>query len=374
MRCHVVNLQEHLLGAEVYTIFFVRALLANDCQATLFVHPRARHWGALEALGAEIEPVASDTAIAERLPPRAWLLTHAPVSDAFVSAVLPRHLLTGFCHMPLAGRRAGALARYHRVYAVSRHVLATLPGAGIADAYPEPLYGVAEFERFDAARPDTLRAGLLYSWDRRKWRDRALSWFDPLRFALRPAAPFARAGSPTLGVVSAIGPIKQFDRLFAHIAPAIAALPEARLEIFGNGGYRSVTDFKRALAPLGERARFWGRVQHPEVIYPQLDFLLSGLPEKEALGLNLIEAQTLGTPVLAVRAPPFTETVADGETGYLYRDPREDGGADFAAVLARAVAAPRLDARRAQAHLARFSQPSFNTRVAALIEDARTRL
>ncbi|MFN0160304.1 MAG: glycosyltransferase [Burkholderiales bacterium] len=374
MHCHVVNLQENLLGAEVYTIFFVRALAANGCQVTLHAHPRARHWGALRALGARIEPVESDAAIVSRLPQRAWLVTHAPVSDGFVDAVLPHHLLTGFCHMPLAGRRAGALARYHRVYAVSQHVLSTLPQVGITAAFPEPLYGVAEFERFDTARPDTLRPGLLYSWDQRKWRDRVLSWFDPLRFALHPAKPFARTGAPTLGIISAIGPIKQFDRLFAHIAPAIAALPDARVEVFGNGGYRSVTDLKRALAPLRERARFWGRVQHPEAIYPQLDFLLSGLPEKEALGLNLIEAQTLGTPVLAVRAPPFTETVADGETGYLYRDPREDGGADFAAVLKRALAAPRLDARQAQAHLARFSQPSFNTRVAALIEDAHALL
>jgi glycosyltransferase involved in cell wall biosynthesis len=372
--CHVVNLQRHLLGAEVYTIFFVRALIANGGAVTLYADPGARHWGVLADLGARVEPVEDDTAIPARLPPRAWLVTHAPVSDAFVAAVLPRHLLTGFCHMPLAGRRAGALARYHRVYAVSRHVLATLPGAGIANAYPEPLYGVAEFERFGQGRADTLRAGLVYSWDTRKWRDRALSWLDPLRFALAPKRAFERAGTPTLGLVSAIGPIKQFDVLFRHIAPVIARVPGARLEIFGNGGYRSVTDLKHALAPLGDRARFWGRQAHPETIYPRLDYLLSGLPEKEALGLNILEAQVLGTPVLAVRAPPFTETVADGMTGHLYRDPREDGGTDFATVFQRALLAPRLDPRRAEAHLAHFSQESFNARVAALIEDARMRL
>lgn len=373
MHCHVVNLQTHLLGAEVYTIFFCRALVANGCAVTLFAHREARHWGDLEAAGVTVVRVGSDEDIAPRLPARAWVVTHAPVSDAFVRAMEGRHLLTGFCHMPLAGRKAGLLLRYDLVYAVSNYVLSTLAPAGITRAFADPLYGVAEFGRYAQGDSDTLRAGLLYSWDMRKFRERVLSWFEPLRARMAPARPFRREAGVTLGVVSAIGPIKQFDRLFALIAPALAARPEVRLEIFGNGGYRSVTDLKRALRPLGARARFWGRQQHPERIYPQLDYLMSGLPEKEALGLNIIEAQVLGTPVLAVDAPPFTETVADGRTGYLYRDPRQDDGADFARVLARAIA-HRPDPREAADHLARFSREAFTARVARMIADAGARL
>ena len=374
MHCHVVNLQPHLLGAEVYTIFFVRALVACGARVTLFAHPRARHWGTLAATGIDIVRVADDGEIAAHLPARAWLVTHAPVSEDFLSAMRGRHLLTGFCHMPLTGRRAGPLADYDLVYAVSRHVLATLPAAGLTRIYPDPLYGVAEFERFGTDEKDSLRAGLRYAWDTRKFRDRAMSWFEPLYASLRPARPFERAPGVTLGIVSAIAPIKQFDLLFHHIAARIAAVPGVNLEIFGNGGYRSVTDLERALRPLGRRARFWGRQQHPERIYPQLDYLLSGLPEKEALGLNVLEAQALGTPVLAVDAPPFTETVADGRTGYLYRDPREDDGADFSRVLGRALAGPRPDPLAAPDHLARFTQQAFNARVTMLIADAATRL
>ena len=374
MHCHVVNLQPHLLGAEVYTIFFVRALVACGARVTLFGHPRARHWGSLAAEGIDIVRVAGDDEIAAHLPARAWLVTHAPVGEVFLAAMRDRHLLTGFCHMPLSGRTAGKLAAYDLVYAVSHHVLATLPVAGLTRIYPEPLYGVAEFERFGADQSDSLRAGLRYTWDTRKFRDRAMSWFEPLYASLRPARPFERAPGVTLGIVSAIAPIKQFDLLFRHIAARIAAVPGVNLEIFGNGGYRSVTDLERALHPLGRRARFWGRQQHPERIYPQLDYLMSGLPEKEALGLNILEAQALGTPVLAVDAPPFTETVADGRTGYLYRDPREDGGADFSRVLERALADPRPDPRAAPDHLARFSLQAFNARVTMLIADAAMRL
>lgn len=62
------------------------------------------------------------------------------------------------------------------------------------------------------------------------------------------------------------------------------------------------------------------------LIYNKLDFLLTGLPEKEALGLNVLEAQACNLPVLAVDALPFQETVLDGKTGYLFNDPVETKG------------------------------------------------
>ncbi len=147
-----------------------------------------------------------------------------------------------------------------------------------------------------------------------------------------------------------------------------------RLEIFGWGGYRSVTDLKHLLKPLTGGVRFWGLQAHPERIYPQLDYLLSGLPEKEALGLNILEAQALGTPVLAVDAPPFTETVREGASGLLYRDPRQDQGADFRRVLARALAGQRPDPHLAVDHLARFSRAAFTARVGRMVEAARARM
>jgi glycosyltransferase involved in cell wall biosynthesis len=101
-------------------------------------------------------------------------------------------------------------------------------------------------------------------------------------------------------------------------------------------------------------------------VYRSIDFLLTGLPEREALGLNVLEAQVCGTPVLAPRAPPFTETVVDGVTGFLFTDPREDRGREFGALLDRLVATGlRPDPRTAREHLARFSFDAFADRVAA---------
>jgi glycosyltransferase involved in cell wall biosynthesis len=115
--------------------------------------------------------------------------------------------------------------------------------------------------------------------------------------------------------------------------------------------------------------RFWGHQSNVAAVYPQLDYVLSGLPEKEALGLNLIEAQYCGTPVLAVRAPPFTETVIDGESGFFFTDPREDKGESFGQVLQRLQGgAARPDPRLATAHLERFSFAAFRARVARILD------
>jgi glycosyltransferase involved in cell wall biosynthesis len=172
-----------------------------------------------------------------------------------------------------------------------------------------------------------------------------------------------------LGIVSRLTPIKQFPSMFDILAPVIARFPQVSLEIFGSGGYASVRDLRASLAPILKQVRFWGYQPNVAAVYPQLDYVLSGLPEKEALGLNLIEAQYCGTPVLAVRAPPFTETVIEGQTGFFFTDPRQDGGAYFAQLLERLLAgAVRPDPRQATVHLDRFSVAVFRERVARALD------
>jgi glycosyltransferase involved in cell wall biosynthesis len=172
--------------------------------------------------------------------------------------------------------------------------------------------------------------------------------------------------------VSRLTPIKQFPRQFEILATLLAQHPGVNLEVFGAGGYASVRDLRRALRPMGGRVRFWGHQENVAAAYAGLDYLITGLPEKEALGLNIIEAQQSGLPVLAVAAPPFTETVIEAETGYFYRDPREDGGADFTRLLESLLAGKaRPDPRRAREHLARFSFDAFTERVGRMVKAVR---
>lgn len=242
----------------------------------------------------------------------------------------------------------------------------------MGQVFPEPIYGTYEIGATTASGPSQIRANSPYHWDSRKGRDRLLAAFEPLARSMRSAETFDNRPGLTLGIVSLLSPIKQFPALFRMLAPKIARVPEAHLEIFGNGGYAQVRDLRRALHPIIGRTRFWGYQSDVSTIYPKLDFLMTGLPEKEALGLNVIEAQAAGTPVLAPRAPPFTETVADGESGFLYEDPRIDEAREFEALLLELAAGrPRPNPRNAATHLANFSYAALVARAGRILDHLR---
>jgi glycosyltransferase involved in cell wall biosynthesis len=175
----------------------------------------------------------------------------------------------------------------------------------------------------------------------------------------------------TLGIVSRLTPIKQFPLLFSLLAPILRKYPAVHLEIFGSGGYASVRDLRRALRPVVGQVRFWGHQHDVRAVYHQLDYLMTGLPEKEALGLNVIEAQACGTPILAVNAPPFVETVLHERTGFLYADPRADQGKDFGRLLERLLTAPHPNPLDHPEHLQRFSADAYRARLGAFMEKIR---
>jgi glycosyltransferase involved in cell wall biosynthesis len=179
-----------------------------------------------------------------------------------------------------------------------------------------------------------------------------------------PAKEFVKREGITIGIVSRLTPIKQFPMLFNFISPVLARYPEINLEIFGAGGYASVRDLKVALRPIEGRVRFWGNQINVTAVYGQIDYLLTGLPEREALGLNVIEAQACGTPILAPKSPPFTETVIEEVTGLFFTDPRLDAGADLDRLFSRLVSQPfKINSLLAGSGLQNFSQESFRMRV-----------
>lgn len=364
-RCvYQVNLQEQFGGGEVYTRFFTLALIELGYRVVLFASSRAPFWESLLPPGVELVRVGGAGEILRRLPAQqALVVTQTALDAAAAQSVAERHLLCGFAHMPLYERNPPGFSHYHLLLPVSRHVLDSIRARGCGNAYGDAMYGVAAPAH--AAPAEAIVARSEYAWDRRKLRDRLLGLAEPWWRARQPLVAFAKRPGVTLGIVSRLTPIKQFPLMFGIIAPVLARFPQINLEVFGSGGYASVRDLRASLAPAAQRVRFWGHQPNVAAVYPQLDYVLGGLPEKEALGLNLIEAQYCGTPVLAVRAPPFTETVIEPESGFFFADPREDGGASFARLLERLTAgAPRPDPRRATAHLARFSAAAFRERVA----------
>jgi glycosyltransferase involved in cell wall biosynthesis len=369
LHVHNVNLQTIVGGGELYTRSLTRALLDAGAQVTLYVHPSNRFWDDLPVDRVDVE---DESELPARLPARdACVLVHTKLSEKTAKDLSKNHLLAGFAHLPMHQREPGWLNHCALVLTVSNYCLDLLRRASVERLYPEPMYGMADVARGDPAAPVLAKSP--YMWDRRKARDRLLGSLQPL-FGLSKEPEYVKRPGLTLGIVSLIVPIKQFPLLFSSIA-TILARHAVNLEIFGAGGFAQVRDLKRELAPIADRVRFWGYQENVAAVFPRIDYLLTGLPEKEALGLNVLEAQMCGTPVLAPKAPPFTETVLDGQTGFLYRDPREDGGTAFEAVIKTILEKKsRPDPRLAGDHLARFTYPALLERTRRLLDYLRTRM
>lgn len=375
MRHLQVNLQPHFGGGEVFTAFLCQALSAHGIPTDLYVNPKADFWSRL-GLPKNVNTISAVdfSALAEILPPGpGWLLSHGPLPQALVNTAKQRGwLVTAIAHMPVQGRNPRAYEGHDLIYPVSGWVLQGLKEAGLP-AWSEPLYGVAHLQRRSDGK--AIRQASVYDWDRRKFRDRLLGILEPLWESVSSHPEYQRRKGLTLGIVSRLTPIKQFPLMFQHLVPVLAEYPDVSLEIFGSGGYASVRDLRRVLKPLGSQVRYWGQQQDVASIYGQIDYLLTGLPEKEALGLNVIEAQACGTPVLAPRAAPFTETIVDAQSGFLFEDPRLDQGADFSRLLARLrLLEARPNPLAATSHLQRFSFPAMQERVGRIVTDAACRL
>jgi glycosyltransferase involved in cell wall biosynthesis len=373
MHLHQINLQPSVGGGEVYTRSFTRALVQAGARVTLYVDKANRFWDSLPAAQVEVVRVSDPQQIVDRLPKQgALLVTQSRIPASLFELAAGRHTLTGFAHMPMLGRSAAEFSRYSTVFTVSNYCIGLLREAGVSQVYPEPLYGTCELEGGSPSLSEansSIQARSPYHWDTRKGRDRLLSVLEPVARSIQAPRTFSKKPGLTLGIVSLLSPIKQFPLLFAHLAPRIARFPQVQIEIFGNGGYAQVRDIRESLSPMGDRVRFWGYQREVACVYPQLDYLMTGLADKEALGLNVLEAQAAGTPVLAPRAPPFTETMVHGASGFLYRDPREDGGGEFESVLSGVIEGRlKPDLNAAAVHLEKFSFAAMTRRLHGVLE------
>lgn len=356
------NTSPTLGGAEVYTAFFSRALEQRGWPTRVMVNPASSFWDDLDFGGVRRLPLRQGARALER---DEIALIHAPLPRSTLAA-MAGHWVIGLAHQAMYdATRPAYYDRADVLLAVSEHVIASLHRHELDRVHPVPLYGVADLARGDAA--GVLRQGRLFDADAGKPRDRVLAAFARARALFAAPPHFQRKAGLTLGVVSRLAPLKQFPALFARLVPVLLRHPRVNLEIFGAAvGYKPLAALQNTLAPLAPRVRYWGHQRDIASVYRGIDYLLTGLPEREALGLNALEACVAGTPVLAIDAPPFNETLRDGITGFLYSDPRLDAGADFERVLSGIESGalnPRAGAM--SEHLAVFSPSRFADRVDA---------
>lgn len=373
-----IKLHTYFGGGEIFAAHLAEAAAGLGGSSVLIVHPAAKHWQNLHLPATRLIEAHDWAEAVTKLPRGLPVIVHAAPPLDIAQKIAAMQPLIGFVHMPLNRFYADSRHAYGactRVVGVSGYVIDTIRGLGL-EAWPDPFYGVA-----DARRPgdgEGIVSTSEFEWDRRKFRDRLLGLSEPFWSRLRRQTAYQKRDGLTLGIVSRLAPIKQFPLLMELLSPELARQKNIFLEVFGAGGYASVRDLRRALKPLGDRVRFWGHQRDVARAYASIDVLMTGLPEREALGLNVIESQACGVPVLAPGAPPFTETVLPGKTGWLYADPRKSGDAvytSFSALLAQIqmgkAAGSLPDPRSETEHMERFSKNAFNKRLAALLASFR---
>lgn len=140
---------------------------------------------------------------------------------------------------------------------------------------------------------------------------------DHARF--RPTAP--KAPQPTVVFLGRLRRYKGVDTLLEAYATVARALPDARLEIVGDGPYRGALEARArqlGLAGDGGRVNFRGFVPADEKVALLSSAHVAVCPSpKEGWGLTVVESNACGTAVVASRSPGLVDSVKDGITGLL---------------------------------------------------------
>jgi glycosyltransferase involved in cell wall biosynthesis/O-antigen/teichoic acid export membrane protein len=129
-----------------------------------------------------------------------------------------------------------------------------------------------------------------------------------------------RASAPTLLY---LGRLKRYKRL-EHVLDVLEAVPDATLDIAGEGDYRPTLEEEIARRGLAQRVRLHGFISEEEKVelYGRAWVSLTA-SSAEGWCLTVMEAAACGTPSAALAVGGLPESIVDGETGVLASDPEE---------------------------------------------------
>ena len=113
-------------------------------------------------------------------------------------------------------------------------------------------------------------------------------------------------------------PYKRVDVLIRAMARLADRFPEAELLVIGKGSARPSLEKLAKELGLGDRTRFTGFISNAErdALLAQCRVCVCA-SEKEGWGLTVIEANRVGTPVVASDVPGLRDSVCNGQTGLL---------------------------------------------------------
>lgn len=129
-------------------------------------------------------------------------------------------------------------------------------------------------------------------------------------------------GNPDSPLLLYVGRLSA-EKEVARIKDVLAAIPNARLALVGDGPHRQELEEHFAGTPTYFAGYMTGKALGSA--FASADAFV--FPSRtETLGLVLLEAMAAGCPVVAARSGGITDIVQDGVNGYLF-DPNDDSGA-----------------------------------------------
>lgn len=145
---------------------------------------------------------------------------------------------------------------------------------------------------------------------------------DTERFSppVDPAADRALLGlpptAPVVGILAALRPEKNHELFLQAAARVAERLSDARFLVIGDGPQRRMLEQLTEQSGLSDKVRFLGsRSDIPDVL-GAID-VLALTSHNEANPVSILEAMSVGKPVVATDVGSVGESVAPGETGYL---------------------------------------------------------
>jgi glycosyltransferase involved in cell wall biosynthesis len=134
----------------------------------------------------------------------------------------------------------------------------------------------------------------------------------------RAAGRPLRERPPRITYVGRLEPYKRLDVMLRAAAHLVGAHPQLEIAVIGRGTDRERIERLAGELGLSSRTRFLGFVEDDErdrwLAESRVCVCAS---EKEGWGLTVIEANAVGTPVVASDAPGLRDSVRNGETGWL---------------------------------------------------------
>lgn len=157
-------------------------------------------------------------------------------------------------------------------------------------------------------------------------------------------------------VASRLVPYKRVD----HIIQAFREMPGHGLTIVGDG-----PEMERLRAMASANVRFTGELPQEQLVELMQRSAALICAAHEDLGLTVLEAQACGTPVIALRAGGYLETVDEANGGRFFETDTPTSIRE--AVLDHERGATMHSPERLRAGMAPFSRERFRERIAAII-------